>query len=137
MASRLNPYISFAGNAREALEFYHAVFGGQLAMSTFGEFGQAGTPIEDQIMHGMLETAGGFTIMASDTPPGMDQPSGSSISISLSGDDDEELRGYWDSLSSSGTTVMPLENQMWGDTFGMCVDRFGVSWLVNITGPAA
>ena len=70
MASRLNPYISFEDNARQAMEFYKEVFGGTLALNTFGEFGQADSPIADKIMHGMLETDQGFTIMAADTPPG-------------------------------------------------------------------
>ncbi|NKZ68415.1 VOC family protein, partial [Rhodococcus hoagii] len=61
MASRLNPYISFPGTARDAMEFYRDVFGGTLNMSTFGEFG-APAP-EDQIMHATLETGSGFTIM--------------------------------------------------------------------------
>ncbi|HVL92610.1 MAG TPA: VOC family protein, partial [Acidimicrobiales bacterium] len=91
----------------------------------------------DQIMHGMLETDRGFTLMGADTPPGMEHRPGNNISISLSGDDDAELRGYWSSLSAGGTVVMPLEKQMWGDEFGMCVDQFGITWLVNISQPQA
>jgi PhnB protein len=135
MASRLNPYISFVDTAREAMEFYRDVFGGDLTVSTFGEFGMAGTAEADKIMHSQLETSAGFTLMASDTPPGMEHQSGSAISISLSGDDADELRGYWDRLSSDGVVTTPLERQMWGDEFGMCVDRFGVMWLVNIAAP--
>jgi PhnB protein len=137
MASRLNPYISFGGNARQAMEFYEQVFGGSLALHTFAEFGAPDAPGADQIMHGMLETDRGFTLMGADTPPGMEHTPGNNISISLSGDDDAELRGYWDSLSAGGTVVMPLEKQMWGDEFGMCVDRFGITWLVNIGQPQA
>ncbi|HVL93802.1 MAG TPA: VOC family protein [Acidimicrobiales bacterium] len=137
MASRLNPYISFGGNARQAMEFYEQVFGGSLALHTFAEFGAPDAPGADQIMHGMLETDRGFTLMGADTPPGMEHTPGNNISISLSGDDDAELRGYWDALSAGGTVVMPLEKQMWGDEFGMCVDRFGITWLVNIGQPQA
>ena len=137
MASRLNPYISFGGNARQAMEFYEQVFGGSLALHTFSEFGAPDAPGADQIMHGMLETDRGFTLMGADTPPGMEHTPGNNISISLSGDDDAELRGYWDALSAGGTVVMPLEKQMWGDEFGMCVDRFGITWLVNIGQPQA
>lgn len=137
MSSRLNPYISFVDNAREAMTFYQGVFGGELHISTFGEFGQAGTPVENLIMHAMLETPSGFTLMASDAPPGMEFSSGSAISISLSGDDEAELRGYWAALIDGGTVTMPLEPQMWGDTFGMCSDRFGIAWMVNVTAPAA
>jgi PhnB protein len=133
MASRLNPYITFDGNAREAMEFYRDVFGGELNLNTFGEFGSQETP--DKIMHGQLETDRGFTLMASDTPPGMPHNPGTNMSISLSGDDGDELRGYWDKLSGSGSVTMPMEKQAWGDEFGICSDRFGIAWLVNISQP--
>ena len=133
MASKMNPYISFGGNAREALTFYQEVFGGTMTVSTFGEFGQADTPFADQIMHGMLETPSGFTIMAADTPPGMEHNPGDNIAVSISGDDDLDLHGYWEQLSASGTIAVPMEKQMWGDEFGMCTDRFGIGWLVNVT----
>ena len=137
MSSRLNPYISFNGNARAALEFYEEVFGGTLAMNTFGEFGAGDGPEADKIMHGQLDTPSGFTLMGSDTPPGMEYSPGNTMAVSLSGDDASELRGYWDKLSGTGTVTMPLEVQMWGDEFGMCVDQFGVPWMVNITQPTA
>ncbi len=132
MASRLNPYISFAGDARQAMEFYRGVFGGELTMSTFGQYGQQGTEYAEQIMHATLETPSGFTIMASDTPPGMSHNPGVNITVSLSGDDGDELRGYWQRLSEGGTVSVPLEKQMWGDEFGACVDQFGIPWMVNI-----
>ncbi|MET7748356.1 VOC family protein [Micromonospora sp. NPDC005367] len=132
VASRLNPYLNFPGNAREAIEFYRQVFGGSLRMSTFGEFGDAAPGTEDQIMHAMLDTDRGFTLMVSDLPPGMEHQPGNNISISLSGDDADELRGYWERLSEGGAVAMPLEKQMWGDEFGMCVDRFGIQWMVDI-----
>ncbi|HEY3611921.1 MAG TPA: VOC family protein [Pseudonocardiaceae bacterium] len=131
MATRLNPYISFADNARQAMEFYHDVFGGTVSLSTFGEFGTPG-PDADKIMHGMLETDSGYTLMLADTPQGMDYNPGTNISVSLSGDDAAELRRYWEKLSAGGTVSVPLEKQMWGDEFGQCTDRFGISWLVNI-----
>lgn len=99
MASRLNPYISFDGDARQAMEFYKEVFGGDLSLNTFGESGQQGTPHADKIMHAMLEAPNGFTLMGADTPPGMQHNPGTNFSVSLSGDDETELRGYWDKLS--------------------------------------
>jgi PhnB protein len=132
MASRLNPYITFGDNCREAMEFYESVFGGQLTLNTFGDFGAADGPDADKIMHAQLETDQGFTLMASDTAEGMETRSGSNISISLSGDDAEQLRGYWDKLSGDGNVTMPLEKQMWGDEFGMCTDKFGIAWMVDI-----
>jgi PhnB protein len=137
MASRLNPYISFDGNAREAMEFYSDVFGGSLNINTFGEFGDQGAPHADKVMHGMLVSDSGFTLMGADTPPGMEYKPGTNFAVSLSGDDDAELRGYWNRLSDGGTVTVALEKQMWGDEFGMCVDRFGVPWMVNISQPQA
>jgi PhnB protein len=134
MASRLNPYISFGDEAREAMTFYQQVFGGDLRISTFGEYGGP-DEVKDKVMHAMLETPSGFTLMAADTPPGMERSEGSSITISLSGDDDAELRGYWDALSDGATVAMPLEKQMWGDVYGQLVDRFGVAWMVDIVSP--
>lgn len=134
MASRLNPYISFTDNARPAMEFYKDVFGGTLTMNTFGEYGAQDTPDADKIMHAQLETERGFTLMGADTPTGMDHTPGTNISVSLSGDDADELRGYWQKLSDGGTVSVPLEKQMWGDEFGMVVDKFGIGWMVNVGG---
>jgi len=133
MATRLNPYISFDGNARQAMEFYQQVFGGDLALNTFAEMGGAAdAPGADQIMHGMLETDGGLTLMGSDTPPGTDHHPGNNMAVSLSGDDAPALRGHWEQLSAGGTVTVPLERQMWGDDFGMCIDQFGIAWMINI-----
>jgi PhnB protein len=136
VASRLNPYISFPDTARQALEFYRGVFGGELSISTYGQAGASDGADADKVMHGQLETPAGYTLMASDTPAGMERSAGSNISISLSGDDAAELRGYFEKLSNGGAVTMPLEKQMWGDEFGMCVDPFGVAWMVNISQPA-
>lgn len=132
MASRLNPYISFRHNAREALEFYRSVLGGEVHIMTFGEMGDADSPIADDVMHGQLETPAGFTLMCSDTPDEMPYDPGNNIAVSISGDDAEQLRGYFAALSEGGVVTVPLETQMWGDEFGMLIDRFGVGWLVNI-----
>ncbi|HEY6810911.1 MAG TPA: VOC family protein [Propionibacteriaceae bacterium] len=135
MPSVLNPYISFRDNAREAMEFYKDVFGGNLSLNTFGEYGDPNAPGADNIMHAQLEADNGFTLMASDTPPGMDFTPGDNLKISLSGDDEQELRGYWDKLSDGGNVSMPLEKQMWGDLYGMCTDKYGVPWMVDIVPP--
>ncbi|HLX51682.1 MAG TPA: VOC family protein [Streptosporangiaceae bacterium] len=137
MASRLNPYLNFNGNARQALEFYESVFGGTLTLNTFASLGRQDPPDADKIMHGALETEAGYTIMAADTPSEMEYRPMAGFSVSLSGDDGDALRGYWEKLSAKGTVTMPLAKQVWGDEFGMCVDEFGVSWLVNISEPGA
>jgi PhnB protein len=134
MQSRLNPYISFKDNARQAMEFYQTVFGGELTMDTFSEFQASDDPSEgDKIMHAMLEAENGIVFMAADTPNQMPYQPGASISMSLSGDNEAELRGYFEKLSAAGQVTMPLEKAPWGDSFGMCTDQFGISWMVNIT----
>ncbi len=134
MATRLNPYLGFRDNARHAMEFYKTVFGGELTLSTFGELQASEDPAEyDKIMHGQLESDNGLTLMGADTPNSMDYTVGSNYSVSLSGDDESELRGYWEKLSEGGTVLEPLEKAPWGDSFGMCRDQFGVMWLVNIS----
>ena len=133
MAIVLNPYLSFDGDARQAMEFYRSVFGGELTMSTFGDFGSADQPGADKIMHASLAADHGIRLMASDTAPGMEHKPGSAITVSLSGDDGDRLRDYWQKLSDGGSVSMPLEKQMWGDEFGMCTDRYGVPWMVNIS----
>ncbi|RFA15309.1 hypothetical protein B7R21_04635 [Subtercola boreus] len=134
----LSPYISFTGDARAALDFYQSVFGGEIIRSTFGEMHASEDPAEaDLIMHSQLTTPGGLTLMASDTPKSMPHNPGDTISVSLSGGpaDEAELTGFWRALSGDGRTVtVPLMKAPWGDQFGMCADRFGINWLVNIAG---
>ena len=139
MPTILNPYLSFRDNAREAMNFYQSVFGGELTLSTFADFQASDDPAEaEKIMHGMLTTTQGLVLMGADTPNSMEYHPGSSISVSLSGDDEGELRGYFEKLSGEGGAVtVPMEKAPWGDVFGMCVGRFGVSWLVNVNGAQA
>lgn len=140
--SVLNPYLNFRGQAREALEFYHAVFGGELTVSSFADLGMADLPEEERglVMHGQLETPAGFTLMAADVPSHLDfVPGTNQFSISLSGssDDDAQLRGYWQKLGEGGTITEALATAPWGASFGMLTDPFGVNWLVNISADAA
>jgi PhnB protein len=129
----LNPYLGFRDNAKEAMTYYQTVFGGELSMSTFGEFhASEDVDEQDKIMHAMLTTEKGMVLMGADTPNSMDYTPGNNISVSLSGSDEPELRGYFDKLADGGTVAMPLEKAPWGDTFGMCKDKFGIDWLVNI-----
>ncbi|MEN9327986.1 MAG: hypothetical protein RI947_794 [Candidatus Parcubacteria bacterium] len=138
MNSKLNPYLSFKDNARDAMEFYKTVLGGKLTMSTFKEFHASQDPKEEnKIMHAMLETDNGITLMGADTPNSMEFRAGKNVSISLSGDNEEELRGYWDKLAEGANITMPINKAPWGDTFGMLTDKFGVEWMVNIAGKKA
>lgn len=132
MTVRLNPYLSFRDNAREAMTFYESVFGGELSISTFADLQASADPSEqDKVMHSQLETPEGLVLMAADTPDAMEYRPQAGVSVSLSGDDEARLRGYWERLSEGGNVAMPFEKAPWGATFGMCVDRFGTSWMVN------
>ena len=134
MAVQLNPYLGFKDNTREAMTFYQTVFGGTLDLNTFGDSHASEDPAEkDKIMHAMLRGDNGVVFMASDTPNAMEYKAGASISMSLSGDDETLLRGYYDKLSVGGTVVMPMEKAPWGDIFGMITDKFGTNWMVDIS----
>ncbi|MET0932817.1 MAG: VOC family protein [Mycetocola sp.] len=135
MPTRLNPYLNFQKTAREAMTFYRDIFGGELTLNTFGEYQATDDPAQiDNIMHGELVTPNGLSLMGADVMEGQDYQPGTNFSVSLSGDNESELRGYWDGLADGATIVEPLVAAPWGDTFGMLVDRYGVSWLVNISG---
>ena len=135
MPSRLNPYLNFKNNARAAMDFYKSVFGGQLTVTSFADGGMAQDPAEkDLVMHSQLESPGGYTLMGSDTPMSMGAPRPNGT-VSISGDDAMALEGYWKKLSDGATVAMPLAKAPWGDSFGMLVDKFGVSWMVNIAAP--
>lgn len=134
MSAYLSPYINFKDNAREAFTFYQSVLDGTLDLNTFGEYHASEDPAEqDKIMHAQLKTDSGMQLMGADTPNGMEFREPWGFSISLTGDDAETLREYFTKLSEGGAVLMPLEKQVWGDEFGMVKDRFGVSWMVNIS----
>lgn len=136
MTVKLNSYISFKDNARQAAEFYKSIFGGELFMDTFGSMADKGMPIDDsekdKIMHAYLKGEKGVELMMADTPNGMEYHDGTRISLTLNGDDEATLRGYWDKLAEGGKVTMPLDKAPWGDTFGMLTDKFGVNWMIDI-----
>jgi PhnB protein len=138
MSVLLNPYITFKDNAREALAFYQSVFGGEANLMSFADM--PGVPTEpaegDKVMHGQLNGDNGIVLMAADTPNNMEYTPYTG-SISLSGDDEATLIGYYEKLSAGGEIGEPLTKAPWGDTFGMCTDKFGVHWMVNIAGSQA
>lgn len=130
----LNPYLSFRANARAAMEFYRDVFGGELIISTFGDFpGMTEDPSEhDLVMHAQLTSPDGFVLMASDTPAQMKHEAPAGFSVSVSGDDEQQLERFWNALGAGGTVVMPFETPPWGGRFGMLTDRFGVDWMIAL-----
>ncbi|MGH2907448.1 MAG: VOC family protein [Solirubrobacterales bacterium] len=130
--STLNPYLSFQGNTREAMEFYHSIFGGDLNVQTVGESPMESPPeAADSVMHAQL-SAGAITIMAADAQHGMQVNFGNSVNLSLVGEDEAELKSWFDALGAGGQVSLPLEKQFWGDTFGMLTDKFGINWMVNV-----
>ncbi|MBI9114433.1 VOC family protein [Sanguibacter suaedae] len=138
MSTQLAPHLSFEDTARQAMEHYQRVFGGELAVGTYAEGHPGHDPRDaDKVMHAMLTTTSGFVLMAADTPARMPRTERPWVQLALSGDDEPELRGYWDGLGDGGTVTAPLEPSPWGDIFGMVTDRFGVEWMVNISAPAA
>ncbi|WP_219516968.1 VOC family protein [Nonomuraea ceibae] len=131
MGSQLNPCLAFNGNARQAMEFYRDVLGGELEMGTYADFGSSDAPA-DRIMHATLRTPDGYTLMGWDVRDGMLHTPGNSVAVFLGGDD-AVLRDRFERLSAGGTVTLPLDKQLWGDEAGSLVDRFGITWMVNIT----
>ncbi|MDA3642527.1 VOC family protein [Saccharopolyspora indica] len=136
MGSQLNPCITFNGNARQAMEFYRQVFGGELEVGTIADFGSPEAPNADKVMHSRLDTPGGYTLMAWDFPD--DRPGhppyrpGNDVALFLGGDDGE-LRDFFHKLAEGGVVTLPLERQVWGDEAGSVVDKFGITWMFNIS----
>ncbi|HSX46813.1 MAG TPA: VOC family protein [Patescibacteria group bacterium] len=139
MAVKLNPYLNFNKNAREAMEFYQSVFGGKLDISTFADFNAPHGPGEENlVMHSVLYGDNGLTFMGSDIPAGMDYQKGvHEFSMSLTGESEDEstLTAFFEKLSAGGTVTQLMEKAIWGDTFGMVIDKFGINWLVNAAAP--
>lgn len=133
MDTKLSPYLALDGNAREAMEFYKDVFGGTLEIQSFAEAGREMPGAEpDRVMHARLD-AGDIMFMASDSMPGQPSTVGTNVSLSLTGSDVDALTAIFGRLSEGGQVMMPLEQQFWGDTFGMLTDRYGLQWMVNIS----
>ncbi len=131
----INPYLTFDGNAAEAMGFYHTALGGTLSMQTFADFGApVSDDYKDKIMHAHLETPGGGVLMGSDAMEGRSPRAGDNISVSVSGgvEDTGRLTAAFAALSDGGTVTMPLGDSPWNALFGMFRDRYGVDWLINI-----
>ncbi|MFT4109174.1 VOC family protein [Propionicimonas sp.] len=133
MSLSLIAYANFpSGTTGEAMAYYQGVFGGKLEISTFGEFGMEGMPA-DGVMHSQLITDH-FTLMASDAMPGAETSwGGTRIYLALMGDDAQTLGGWFDALAADGSVGMPLEKQVWGDTYGILKDKYGLEWMFNIS----
>ena len=128
----LTPYLSFPGNARQAMTFYHGVFGGELVLNTLADFGRTDGP-GDAIAHGMLQ--GTVEIFASDADPGQSTVRLEGVLFSLLGTSDPgTLEAWFAALCEGGNDVDPLQLRPWGDHDGQVTDRFGVRWLIGYQG---
>ncbi len=129
---RLNPYLSFRAQAREAMEFYRSVLGGDLEISTFEGYEAMGIAPEELhlVMHAQLTTPEGLVLMGSDTPSGMPYAPPTGITVSLSGDDTARLDAVWEALAADGTVTLPFETPPWGGKFGQVTDKFGIDWML-------
>jgi PhnB protein len=131
---QLAPYLHFNGNCEEAMNFYQSVFGGKLDVRPFANYPAAPTPedYKQKVMHSSLD-GDLVSFMASDSAPGMTVDFGTNVTLSLAGTDEATLTKYFNGLAEGGNVTMALSKQMWGDTFGMITDKFGVHWMVNIS----
>ncbi len=135
-SARISTFLHFTGQASDAVAHYASVFGSTVSSQTFGEFGMVDDPADaDLVMHAQLDGPDGLVLMCSDVPTSMrvDGAGPAQPHVCLFGDDEERLRGWWEGLADGGTVRMPLEKAPWGDHFGQLEDRFGVSWMVNIS----
>lgn len=133
METKLIPYLNFDGQTAEAMKFYQSIFGGDLKMQTFSEFG---APVKEEekdlIMHSSLEN-GELSFMAADGTSEHPVHMGDNINMSLGGGGKAKLTEYFNKLAEGGKVTMPLGKQVWGDSFGDLTDKFGIHWLVNIS----
>ncbi|BCD84010.1 VOC family protein [Pseudomonas solani] len=130
---RINAYLIFGGNCREAFEFYNQTLGGELQVMTFGASPAAEhvpAQFHDRAMHACL-TIGDQSLMASDTTPEHPYDGIRGCSVSLNVDSIKEAERVFAALSAGGKVQMPLEATFWAARFGMLEDRFGVPWMVN------
>lgn len=154
MSVTTTTHLNFRGTARQALEFYQSVFGGQVSAATYGDLGMpAGVPGADKIVFSQLETTDGLRLMAYDIPGQDDadpsltagtthRENGTTITDrtffqSLRGSTLDEITTFWDALVVGGDVVEPLAASAWSAGFGMLTDRFGVTWVLDVQAPPA
>jgi PhnB protein len=148
MSITTTTHLNFRGEARAALEFYGAVFGGQATIATYGDFGMPkDVPGADNVVFGQVETADGFRVMAYDIPGAAADAAPTSGStrrengvtltdqpffVSVRGESLDEIEPYWNALSADATVVEALAASAWSPGFGMLTDRFGVTWILDV-----
>jgi len=148
MSIRTTTHLNFRGDARAALDFYQSVFGGQVTIATYADFGMPHeAPGSDGVVFGQVETENGFHVMAYDIPGTSGGPAqsggstrrenGATITdqpffVSVRGTSLDEVDGLWAKLSDGASIVEPLAASAWSPGFGMLTDRFGVTWVIDV-----
>ena len=138
----VSTYLNFVRDTEAAFNFYKSVFGGEFGGQGIMRMGdippQEGMPplSEDDknlVMHVELTITGGHKLMGTDSPEsmGFKLVKGNNVNINLGPDTRKETKRLFDALSKGGVVTMELQDMFWGDYFGSCVDKFGISWMVN------
>ncbi|MFC9440564.1 VOC family protein [Nocardia sp. NPDC057030] len=141
-------HLNFHGEAREALEFYRSVFGGELTVATYADFGMpAGAPGAQHVVFGQVVADNGFRVMAYDVPgqagpaaprvPSTRRENGTTITderffLSVRGPSVDEVTPVWAGLAEDAIVIEPFGPAPWAPAFGMLTDRFGVTWIVDV-----
>lgn len=131
MSLSFTPYLMFRGQARDAMEFYQSIFGGDLNVLTFEQGGMTEGVDPAQVMHSQLD--GTVRIMGADVPESMELSTGSRISLCFAGDEAglETGREYFAKLGAGGAVNMPLDKAPWGDYYGDLTDKYGINWMFD------
>lgn len=134
MSVTTTTHLNFRGQAREALGFYHQVFGGEIAIVSYQDAGAAQDPAEaHQVMWGQVAAQNGFRVMAFDVPASRPwAPGENAVFVSVRGDDLDELTALWQLLADGAEVIQPLEPAQWSPLYGMLKDRFGTTWVLDI-----
>ena len=134
MSLTTTPHLNFRGNAREALEFYHSVFGGQLLIVTNEEAHSTERPEEaGQVKFGQVTGPDGFQVMAYDVPVGTPfEPGEKPFFVSVRGESAEEIAGLWAGLAAGAAVAAELAPSDFSPAYGMLTDRYGVTWVLDV-----
>lgn len=133
MSITVTPHLNFRGDARQALEFYRSVFGGDLNVISYADMGQTDPATADHVVWGQVESADGFRIMAYDAYPHLALDRGQDpFFVSVRGTDPDDLQRYWDQLVVGATVVQAIGPSQWAPLYGQLTDRFGITWVLDI-----
>lgn len=134
MSVTTTTHLNFRGDAREALEFYQSVFGGDLTVISYADMGNGDDPATaDHVVWGQVAAPNGFRIMAYDVYPFLEWDRGKDpFFVSVRGDDEAELKRLWAGLAEGATVRQDLEPSQWAPLYGQLTDRFGVTWVLDI-----